>query len=708
MTQYRLVIAEKPSVAKSLAAVLGAANRRDGYLEGNGWLVSWCLGHLAGLADAATYNPDYAKWRYDDLPILPESWRFTIAKDKRDQFDVLRTLLRREDVTEVVNACDAGREGELIFRTVYCLAGCTKPIRRLWISSMEDSAIREGFANLRPGSDYDGLHQAALCRAKADWLVGINATRLFSVLYHRTLNIGRVMSPTLALIVQREAEIDAFKPVPFYTVVLELPGFSVSGERMVDKAAAQQLKTACQGGTATVKKVERKEKSEKPPALYDLTTLQRDANRLLGYTAQQTLDYLQNLYEKKLCTYPRTDSRYLTSDMAEGLPVLVNLVANAMPFRKGIAISCDAAAVINDKKVTDHHAIIPTRNIQEADLSALPVGERAVLELVALRLLCAVAEPHTYAETAVMVECAGAEFSAKGRTVKQPGWRALDAAYRAGLKNAEPDKETEDKALPDGGRLPELAEGQSLPVAGAAVKEGKTTPPKHYTEDTLLSAMETAGKDEMPEDAERKGLGTPATRAGILEKLVSTGFLERKKSKKQVQLLPSHDAVSLITVLPEQLQSPLLTAEWEYRLGEIERGELAPEDFMDGISTMLKELVGTYRMIKGTEYLFTPPREVVGKCPRCGGDVAELQKGFFCQNEGCKFAIWKNNKWWELKRKQPTKAIVTALLKNGRAHVSGLHSEKTGKTYDATVVLEDDGQYANFKLEFDQQKGGKR
>ena len=698
MTQYRLVIAEKPSVAKSLAAVLGAANRRDGYLEGNGWLVSWCLGHLAGLADAATYNPDYAKWRYDDLPILPESWRFTIAKDKRDQFDVLRTLLRREDVTEVVNACDAGREGELIFRTVYCLAGCTKPIRRLWISSMEDSAIREGFANLRPGSDYDGLHQAALCRAKADWLVGINATRLFSVLYHRTLNIGRVMSPTLALIVQREAEIDAFKPVPFYTVVLELPGFSVSGERMVDKAAAQQLKTACQGGTATVKKVERKEKSEKPPALYDLTTLQRDANRLLGYTAQQTLDYLQNLYEKKLCTYPRTDSRYLTSDMAEGLPVLVNLVANAMLFRKGIAISCDAAAVINDKKVTDHHAVIPTRNLQGADLSGLPVGEKAVLELVALRLLCAVAQPYTFAETAVVVECAGAEFTAKGRTVKQPGWRALDAAYRAGLKNVEP--ETEDKALP------ELSEGQTLPLSGAAVKEGKTTPPKHFTEDTLLSAMETAGKDDMPEDAERKGLGTPATRAGILEKLVSTGFLERKKSKKTVQLLPSHDAISLITVLPEQLQSPLLTAEWEYRLGEIERGELAPEDFMAEITAMLKELVGTYQVIKGSEYLFAPPREVVGKCPRCGGEIAEMQKGFFCQDQSCKFAIWKNNNWWAAKRKQPTKAIVAALLKDGRAHVTGLYSEKSGKTYDATVVLEDTGQYVNFKLDFDRQKGG--
>ena len=699
-TEMKLVIAEKPSVANSLAAVLGATTRRDGYLEGGGWLVSWCLGHLAGLADASVYNPDYAKWRYDDLPILPETWRFTISKDKREQFDVLRTLLRREDVTEVVNACDAGREGELIFRTVYCLAGCTKPMKRLWISSMEDSAIREGFANLRPSADYDGLHQAALCRAKADWLVGINATRLFSVLYHRTLNIGRVMSPTLALIVQREAEIDAFKPVPFYTVALELPGFSAASSRMDNKGTAEQLRQASEGGMATVKQVERKDKTEKPPALYDLTTLQRDANRLLGFTAQQTLDYLQNLYEKKLCTYPRTDSRYLTSDMAEGLPVLVNLVANAMPFRKGIAISCDAAAVINDKKVTDHHAVIPTRSIREANLSALPVGERAILELVALRLLCAVAPPYTYAETAITVECDGAEFTAKGRTVKQPGWRELDAAYRASMKNAEPDNDNESKALP------ELTEGQELPVAGAAVKAGKTTPPKHFTEDTLLSAMETAGKDDMPEDAERKGLGTPATRAGILEKLVSTGFLERKKSKKTVQLIPSHDAVSLITVLPEQLQSPLLTADWEYRLGEIERGELAPEDFMDGICAMLKELVGTYQVIEGSEYLFTPPREVAGKCPRCGGEVAETQKGFFCQDKSCKFAIWKNSKWWAAKRKQPTKTIVAALLKDGRARVTGLYSEKSGKTYDATVVLEDTGQYVNFKLDFDRQKGG--
>ena len=700
---HKLVIAEKPSVAHSLAAVIGATARKDGYLEGNGWRVSWCVGHLAGLADADAYNPDYVKWRYDDLPILPEPWQMVVSKDKKKQFDVLKQLMNAPDVTEVVNACDAGREGELIFRSVYELAGCQKPMKRLWISSMEDAAIREGFANLRSGAEYDGLRDAALCRAKADWLVGINATRLFSVLYHRTLNIGRVMSPTLALIVQREAEIDSFKPVPFYTVALELSGFTALGERMKDKAAAEQLKNACQEAAATVKQVERKDKSEKPPALYDLTTLQRDANRLLGYTAQQTLDYLQNLYEKKLCTYPRTDSRYLTSDMAEGLPVLVNLVANAMTFRKGIAISCDAGAVINDKKVTDHHAVIPTRNIQNVDLSGLPVGERTVLELVALRLLCAVTQPYTYAETSVTVECAGAAFTAKGRTVKHPGWRALDAAYRANLKNApEPDKEAESK------ELPELTEGQSLPLTDAAVKEGKTSPPKHFTEDTLLSAMETAGKEDMPEDAERKGLGTPATRAGILEKLVSAGFLERKKSKKTVQLMPSHDAVSLITVLPEQMQSPLLTAEWEYRLGEIERGELSPEDFMAGISAMLRELVGTYQVIKGTEYLFSPPREVVGRCPRCGGEVAEMQKGFFCQNEACRFAIWKNNKWWAAKKKQPTKVVVTALLKDGRARLTGCYSEKTGKTYDATVVLEDDEQYVSFKLEFDRQKGGKR
>lgn len=699
----RLVIAEKPSVAQSLSAVIGAKQKKDGYMEGNGYRVSWCIGHLAGLANAESYDPKYAKWRYEDLPILPEQWQYTVGSDKKKQFETLKKLMSDPEVTEIVNACDAGREGEAIFRTVYTLAGCQKPMKRLWISSMEDEAVRAGFQSLRPGRDYDGLHQAALCRSKADWLVGINATRLFSVLYHRTLNVGRVLSPTLALIVQREAEIAAFQPEPFYTVVLGLSDFTASGERMKNKQDAQALQEACMAaGTATVQSVERKEKSEKPPALYDLTTLQREANRLLGYTAQQTLDYLQNLYEKKLCTYPRTDSRYLTSDMAESLPVLVNLAANALPYTKGAVIRCNPAQVINDKKVTDHHAVIPTQNIRTADLSALPVGERAILELVTLRLLCAVAQPYEYAETTVSLDCAGHPFTVKGRAVLNPGWKELDGRCQDTLKNkSEVDLDSEAKALPL------VSEGQSFEVMVPGIKEGKTSPPRHFTEDTLLSAMETAGAKDMPDDAERKGLGTPATRAGILEKLVSAGFVERKKSKKTVQLMPTQAAVSLITVLPEQLQSPLLTAEWEYRLKEIERGELTPDAFMDGISDMLKELVSTYEVIEGAEVLFPSDREVIGKCPRCGSPVTESKKGFFCENPRCRFALWKDNKFFSVKKKQLTKAVAAELLSKGKVPLKGCYSEKTGKTYDAVVALEDDGQRANFKLEFDRQKGGK-
>ncbi|MDD3253031.1 MAG: DNA topoisomerase 3 [Lachnospiraceae bacterium] len=697
----KLVIAEKPSVAQSIAAVIGATKREKGYLEGGGYLVSWCVGHLAGLANAEVYDPKYVKWKYDDLPILPENWQFVVGKDKKEQYGVLRELMHSDKVDTVVNACDAGREGEAIFRTVYNLAGCKKPMERLWISSMEDSAIRQGFSQLKPGADYDGLHQAALCRSKADWLVGINATRLFSVLYHKTLNIGRVMSPTLALIVQREAEIDAFKPEPFYTVALELEGFTATGERLNEKATALRAKEDCSHSPAIVKAVEQKDKAEKPPALYDLTTLQRDANRLLAFTAQQTLDYLQNLYEKKLCTYPRTDSRYLTSDMAEGLPVLVNTVAKMMPCANGIAVPVHAAQVINDKKVSDHHAVIPTQNVQSADLSALPVGERAILELVALRLLCAVGQPYEYAETTITLDCAGYSFTAKGRAVQNTGWKALEQRYRAGLKDApEPDAENDAKALPV------VTQGQTFEGVVPGIKEGKTTPPKHFTEDTLLSAMEVAGAKDMPEDAERKGLGTPATRAGILEKLVSTGFVERKKSKKTVQLLPTHDAVSLITVLPEQLQSPLLTAEWEYRLKEIERSELEPDAFMGGIAAMLKELVSTYHVIQGAEVLFPSEKEVIGKCPRCGGAVTESKQGFFCENAACKFALWKNSKFFSMKKKQLTKAVASDLLNKGKAQLNGCYSEKTGKTYDATVLLEDDGKWANFKLEFSK-KGGK-
>lgn len=675
----RLVIAEKPSVGKAIAAVLGAHGREDGCFIGNGYIVSWCFGHLAELAAADTYDEKYGKWRCEDLPILPQPWRYSISEDKRRQFDLLREFMRSNEVSEVINACDAGREGELIFRTVYALSGCTKPMKRLWISSMEDEAIREGFENLRPGSEYDALYEAALCRSRADWLVGINATRLFSVLYHRTLNVGRVVSPTLALIVQREAEIKAFTPVPFYTVDLTANGFEAVSERFSEKAGAEGLQKVCKGASATVTGVERKEKTEKAPALYDLTTLQRDANRLLGYTAQQTLDYLQALYEKKLCTYPRTDSRFLTDDMQDKVSELAAVAAEIADKPLG---EVNAGQVCNSKKVSDHHAVVPTMTAGSADLSALPAGERAVLGLIAQQVLCAVGGPHIYAETAVTLDCGGAAFTAKGKTVLSVGWKACL------------EQEQAEKPLPD------LAEGMSFPVESAAVKEGKTTPPKRYTEDTLLSAMETAGAKDMPEDAERKGLGTPATRAAVLEKLVSTGFVERKKAKKAVSLVPSGPGAALITVLPEQLQSPLLTAEWESRLKEIERGELAADAFMADISGMVRELVTTYTPVQGAETLFPSGRPVVGRCPRCGGDVTESKAGFFCESNACRFGLWKDNKYLSAKKITLTKRMASALLKDRRTFISGIYSEKTGKTYDAFLTLRDDGARTSFGIEF--------
>ena len=677
---YRLVIAEKPSVAQSIAKVLGAMARKEGYMEGSGWLVSWCVGHLAGLAEPGVYNPAYDKWRKEDLPIVPENWHFTIGKDKRKQFDALRTLMRREDVCEVVNACDAGREGELIFRTVYHLAGCDKPVKRLWISSMEDSAVREGFENLRPGSEYDGLHQAALCRLKADWVVGINATRLFSVLYGRTLNVGRVMSPTLAMIVQREAEIAAFEPQPFYTVELSCGGMVLSGERFLGKQYTLAVADFCADKSVTIQTVERREKSEKAPALYDLTTLQREANRVLGYTAQQTLDYLQNLYEKKLCTYPRTDSRYLTDDMEKVVPDLVRIASTICGVKAAGTVS--AAQVCSSKKVSDHYAIVPALSAAGASLDALPKGEHEILCLVSLSLLRAVCPPCRYAETTVTAECGGHPFTAKGKMVLDMGWRSC--ADRP--QNA---------ALPDG-----LTEGQTLAVDDIQIKTGPPPPPTHYTEDSILASMARAGPREMPEEMERRGIGTPATRAGILEKLIASGLVERKKAKKITSLISTQAGASLVTVLPEVLQSPLLTADWERRLGEVERGELSPEDFMAGIADLVRNLVDSYQPVPGAEVLFPTDKEAVGLCPRCGGAVTENGKGFFCENRDCGFALWKNSRFFAAKKKKLTREIAAALLNGGRVKLTGCASEKTGKTYDAVVTLEDDGVKTAYRLEF--------
>ena len=701
----KLVIAEKPSVAMSLAAVLGATERKDGYLEGSGYLVSWCVGHLLELAQPEAYKEQYAKWRYEDLPILPENWKYEVPKDKKTQLALLCRLMKDKRVDSVVCATDAGREGELIFRLVYEYAGCNKPMERLWISSMEDAAIREGFDHLRPGSDYDKLYDAAVCRAGADWLIGINATRLFSVLYGVTLNVGRVMSPTLALLVQRESDIESFISKPFYVPEITCGGFTASGEKMTERSETEKIRMDCDHNSAFVRSVEKQVKTIQPPRLYDLTTLQRECNRIYGYTAQQTLDYVQSLYEKKLATYPRTDSQYLTKDMQATAASLILWLRDNMPFGKSCAGEPDIDRVTDDSKVTDHHAIIPTVEIARTDLSELPSGERDVLTLLAVRLLCATTQANRFEAVTAILDCHGYTFTAKGKTILQSGWKEVERIYRMSIRQSETERrENEDAALPV------LKEGQTFETVSASLREGKTSPPKHYTEDTLLSAMETAGAEDMPEDAERKGLGTPATRAATLEKLVSAGFVQRKKK----QLIPTEKGRNLIAVLPDNIKSPILTAEWESMLKQVEHGELSATSFMDQIADMSRTLVKEHTAPeKCFADLFPSSRETaheaVGVCPRCGAPVYEGKKGFFCNNRECCFALWKDNRFFSSKKKSITKSVAAALVKEGRISMSGLYSEKTGKTYDAEVILDDTGgKYVNFKLEFPIKKGRRK
>ena len=686
----KLIITEKPSVAKNIASALGVTSRSDGYFEGGSWLISWCIGHLVGLADAAAYDDRYKKWRYEDLPILPDPFRYVVSEEKADQFHILRSLMERPDVTELVNACDAGREGELIFRLVYEAAGCSKPFSRLWISSLEDAAIREGFADLRPGRDYDPLYQSALCRQKADWLIGINASRLFSVLYHRTLNVGRVQTPTLAMLADRDSKIVLFRKEKYHHVRLALEGAEAVSDRIVSPEDAQTIRNACDGQRAVCVSVVQDKKTEKPPKLYDLTTLQREANRIFGYTAKQTLDYAQSLYEKKLLTYPRTDSRYLTSDMAETASVILHLAARVAPFDACPEFFPDVAALVNDKEVSDHHALIPTLELEQADVPALPVGERNILLLVCCKLLCAAAEPFVYEAVTATFDCGGHTFTEKGKQVLSQGWRAIQEVFRSALKEKPEDEDAE-------GVLPALTEGQAFEPVAASVTEHFTSPPKPYTEDTLLSAMENAGKEDIPEDAERRGLGTPATRAAIIEKLVSGGFVERKGKN----LIPTKAGVNLVTVLPELLTSPKLTADWEQRLNEVAKGQASPEDFMDGIEAMAAELVRKYSNIsEDGQKLFQPEKETVGLCPRCGKPVYEGEKNFACSDRACQFVMWKNDRFFEQRGKVFTSKIAAALLKDGKVKVKGLRSLRTGKTYDGTIVLADTGgKYVNYRIE---------
>ena len=689
---YRLALAEKPSVAQAIAKVLGATKRCDGYLEGNGWLVSWCVGHLVELAEPESYDEKYSKWRYEDLPIFPEKWKYEVSASTRKQFAIVKQLMNREDITEIAECTDSGREGELIYRLVYHKCGCRKPFRRLWISSMEDAAIREGFADLRPSNEYDNLYEAALCRERADWIVGMNATRLFSCLYGQTLAVGRVMTPTLAMVVMRDAAIDAFKSESFFTVRISMDGMTAESERFSEQDEADRLAGLCeQAGSAIVKKAERKEKTEKPPSLYDLTSLQRDANRILGFTAQQTLDYTQSLYEKKLVTYPRTDSRYLTDDMAALVPGLVKEVAAVYGIREELPVT--PGQVINSSKVSDHHAIIPTKTMPGEDLSGLPSGEQAILRLIAARLIASVGEVHRYAETTVVLDCAGAPFTAKGKTVLRAGWKGVESRIRpVRSKEKEP------------ASLPEIKTGEILPLSKTEIHEGKTNPPRHFTEDTLLQAMETASADEFPEEVERKGIGTPATRAATIEKLVQKGFVERRGDKKTKFLCATQKGTALITVMPEQIQSPSMTADWEEKLLRIEKGEYSSESFMEEITGMIESLVKTYEVVKDADVLL-PCRSVIGRCPHCGREVVERRKGWFCDSRDCHFALWKENAFFDSIGKKLTKGTAEKLLSSGKIRLTGCKSKRTGKTYDTTLLLETeaDGR-AKFRMDFG--KGG--
>ncbi len=692
----RVILAEKPSVAQSIAAVLGADQKKNGYLQGENDLVSWCIGHLIELAPPEIYDARYAKWRREDLPIVPSVWESVVSDGTKKQFAVLKELLNRTDVDEVVCATDAGREGELIFRMAYEKTGCTKPVKRLWISSLEESAIRDGFRSLKPGTVYDALYRAALCRAQADWLVGINGTRLYSRLYGTKLNVGRVMTPTLAMLVQREREIAAFQVEPFYTVQLSC-GFLAQSERMKTREEAEQIRAACHCQKAAVKQIERRQKKEKPPKLYDLTALQRDANRIYGYTAQQTLDYAQTLYEKKLATYPRTDSRFLTHDLRDRLPALIECVAQVLPFASGLPLAVHTQQVIRDEKVSDHHAIIPTQNMTREALAQLPMGERSILTLLAVRLLAATGEPCETDEVTVTLDCEGHDFTAKGSNVRQMGYRMFEETFRGSLGS----RERKEQEYP----IPPLEIGQIVGPVVATIREGQTTPPKRYTEDTLLAAMETAGAKDAPEDAERKGLGTPATRAGTLEKLVDVGFVVRKGEQKAKSLYPTEKAAALIAVLPENLRSPMMTAQWEQRLKRIEHGQEEAAGFMDDIVRMVTELVQSAQPVPDAQKFFPSDRPSVGTCPCCGAAVTETAKGFFCESRICRFGIWKDNRFFAQIGQSVNKGVVEALIRDGAAKLKGLRSKKTGRRYDATLKMMCGEQgMPRFRLEFEREK----
>ena len=692
-----LVIAEKPSVAQSYAKNLSAYKREDGYLEGESCIVSWCLGHLAEYAQPEEYDPKYRKWQFDDLPILPETWKLKVSKDKKKQFEVIKTLMNRSDVEYLVNGCDAGREGELIFQRVYDLAGCRKPVKRLWISSMEDAAIQKGFQTMKSEEEYKNLCMAAVCRAQADWLIGMNGTIAYTTRYFKRLVVGRVQTPTLAMLAERQERIEHFQKEAFYKVALTDGKLTVVSENIANEEAADLLAALCNGSTAVVTQMKKERKKSFPPKLYDLTSLQREANRYFGYTAKRTLDMLQELYEEKLVTYPRTDSQFVTEDMKDSVEELVGKMPVLLPFVDYGQLGHGIKRVINNAKVSDHHAILPTKEAVEKGIADLPADKKNLLMLICQQLVQATGEEYLYEQTDITVKCQEHDFKARGKIPVQMGFKEVEKAFKQLCVKAEPVEEKEkDTSIPVG-----YEEGMRLFPVKAEKTTHYTSPPKPFNEDTLLAAMETAGNKEFDSETEKKGLGTPATRASIIEKLVSSGYAQRKGK----QILPSTEGKELVKVMPEYLKSAVMTAEWENQLLMMEKGQITDTQFMEEITFLVRKILEVCREIPEEERRrFQPAREVIGKCPVCGCDVFEGKQNFYCSNRQCDFALWKENRFLGSMEKNLDKKMARELLDKACTHVKGLYSKKKDMKFDADLLLTLEDGKPRFHLEFPKKK----
>ena len=692
-----LVIAEKPSVAQSYAKNLSAYKREEGYLEGESCIVSWCLGHLAEYARPEEYDPKYEKWQFDDLPILPEVWKLKVSKDKKKQFDVLKGLMNRSDVEYLVNGCDAGREGELIFQRVYDLAGCKKPVKRLWISSMEDTAIREGFQTMKSEEEYKNLCMAAVCRAQADWLIGMNGTRAYTTRYFKRLVVGRVQTPTLAMLAERQEKIEHFQKEAFYKVSLTDGKLTVVSENIANEEAADLLAALCNGSTAMVTQMKKERKKSFPPKLYDLTSLQREANRYFGYTAKRTLDMLQELYEEKLVTYPRTDSQFVTEDMKDTVDELVGKMPVLLPFVDYGQLGHGVKRVINNAKVSDHHAILPTKEAMEKGISDLPSDKKNLMMLICQQLVQATGEEYLYEQTDITVKCQEHDFKARGKMPVQMGFKEVEKAFKNQCVKAEAvDEKEKDASIPVG-----YEEGMNLFPVKAEKTTHYTSPPKPFNEDTLLAAMETAGNKEFDSETEKKGLGTPATRASIIEKLVASGYAQRKGK----QILPSAEGQELVKVMPEYLKSAVMTAEWENQLLMMEKGQITDTQFMGEIASLVRKILEVCREIPEEERRrFQTAREVIGKCPVCGCDVFEGKQNFYCSNRQCDFALWKENRFLGSMQKNLDKKMARELLDKACTHVKGLYSKKKDMKFDADLLLTLEDGKPRFHLEFPKKK----